>query len=307
MKKDDLKSLVTQIHTELVGAIDAQNEPTKEQVIHYLRDAIITLQNINDDKTDSIEHAKLAFSNAYKEIAKQSISSYQESNETFEKLSKIHQEALDEFEPELIDVPAITTKFNDIQSHMTDEVKRANKIISTLTNQIKELEEDSNLDGLTKTFNRRALDRYLINVTKKENLKHNLNFLMLDIDDFKAINDTYGHVAGDKILIFIANTLHKTLRDGDKVFRYGGEEFVVILNRIDADRCVEIANRILHNISTNSLFYKGQSINVTMSIGATVYVDGDTPESLTERADKALYKSKALGKNQLNMEYLNGN
>jgi len=307
MEKDDLKSLVTQMYKELLENIDSQSEASKEQVIDYLQNAIKTIRKINDDKIDSIEHAKLAFTNAYKEIAKESLLSYKQTNGKFEELSKLHQEAFDEFKPHFIDIPLITTKFNEIQLHMTQEIQKANEIIQMLSSQIKDLEEDSNLDGLTKVFNRRALNTYLQSITKKGSLKHELHLLILDIDDFKHINDTYGHIAGDKILIFLANLLRKTLRDGDKVFRYGGEEFVIILNRITTQKCVEIAKRILQNVSTNTLLYKAQSVNITLSIGATKYLPGDTPESLIERADKALYRSKSAGKNQLNMEDTNGN
>lgn len=306
MQKDDLKSLVTQMYKELLDSIDSQETPSKEQVIDYLEDAVNTIKKIDDDEIDSIEHAKLAFTNAYKEIAKKSISSYKATNDKFEELGKMHQSALEEVQDKLIDLPTITSKFNEIQSHMTEEVQKANSIITQLNMQIKALEEDSNLDGLTKVFNRRALDRYLTKITQKGQLKHELHLLILDIDDFKSINDSYGHVVGDKILIFIANLLRNTLRDGDKVFRYGGEEFVIILNRITETKCLEIAQRILKTISTNTLLYKGKSVNVTISIGATKYAEGDTPESLIARADKALYNSKAQGKNQLNMEFKNG-
>jgi diguanylate cyclase (GGDEF)-like protein len=307
MQKKDLKSLVTQMYENLLENIDSQDEANKEQVINYLENAIDTIKKINDDAIDSIEHAKLAFTNTYKEIAKKSISSYQETNGKFEKLGKLHQTALEEAKDHLIDLPAITNKFNEIQTHITQEVKKANETITQLNQQIKELEEDSNLDALTKVFNRRALDRYLASVMKKGHLQHDLYLLILDIDDFKSINDTYGHVAGDKILIFIANLLRNTLRDGDKIFRYGGEEFVIILNRITENKCEEIAQRILHIISTNTLLYKGDSVNVTVSIGATKYVNGDDPDTLIARADKALYSSKGKGKNQLNMELKNGN
>lgn len=306
MKKDDLKSLVTQMYKELLDNIDSQETPSKEQVVDYLEDAVNTIKKIDDDQIDSIEHAKLAFTNAYKEIAKKSISSYKATNDKFQELGKMHQSVLEEVQDKLIDLPTITSKFNEIQAHMTEEVQKANSIITQLNMQIKNLEEDSNLDGLTKVFNRRALDRYLQKITQKGNLQHELHLLILDIDDFKSINDTYGHVVGDKILIFIANLLRNTLRDGDKVFRYGGEEFVIILNRITAEKCEEIAERILHTISTNTLLYKGESVNVTISIGATKYIDGDTPESLIDRADKALYNSKKQGKNQLSTEFTNG-
>jgi diguanylate cyclase (GGDEF)-like protein len=306
MKKDDLKSLVTQMYKELLNNIDSQEEANKEQILDYLTDAIETIKKIDDTELDSTEHARLAFSNAYKEIAKESLSSYKKTNGQFEALNKLQQSTLKEAKDHMIDLPSITEKFDEIQKHMTDEVHKANTIIAKLTQQINELEEDSNLDGLTRVFNRRALNKYLSNITEKGELQHDLYLLILDIDDFKTINDTYGHIVGDKILIFIANILRKTLRDGDKVFRYGGEEFVIILNRITEERCREIAKRILTTVSTNKLLYKGHSVKVTMSIGATKYLNGDTPDSLIERADKALYHSKEHGKNQLNMEFKNG-
>jgi len=303
MKKNDLKSLVVQMNKELINNIDSQDKATKEQVISYLQDAIRTINNIDDNKTDSIEHAKLEFTNAYKEIAKKSISSYQQTNGEFEKISKLHKEAMNEFTPHTIDID----KFNNIQNYMTEEIEKANEVISMLTKQIHDLEEESNLDGLTKVFNRRSLDKYLQNLTSKGEIKHSLHLIMLDIDDFKHVNDKYGHIAGDKVLIYLANLLRRDLRDGDKIFRYGGEEFVIILNRIEQKMCYDIVQRLLLSVSASHLLYKGNSIKITASIGTTQYVSGDTPERIIERADKALYKSKQNGKNQMNMELQNGN
>ena len=307
MKKDDLKSLVTQMHKELLENIDSQESANKAQIIDYLQNAIATIRKIDDTKIDSVESAKLAFSNGYKEIATQSLNSYKETNGQFEAISILHQSTLEEAREYLIDIPAISAKFTEVQEYMTKEVKKANEVISQLNAQIKLLEENTTLDGLTKVFNRRALDQYLDNITKKGVLQHDLYLLILDIDDFKNINDNYGHIVGDKILIFIANLLRKTLRDGDKVFRYGGEEFIIILNRITESKCEEIAKRILDTVNANTLFYKGHSVNVTLSIGVTKYFSGDTPDDLIERADRALYRSKEYGKNQLNMEFKNGN
>jgi len=302
MQKEDLKSLVTQMYDELISNIDAQEDATKEQVVSYLQDATNTIASINDDEINSIEHAKLAFSNAYKELVQKSLSSYKSTNNIFEELAQIHQETINECSEIHIDLPGITEKFNIIQSQMSNEVKRANQIITDLSIQVKELERSSNIDSLTKVFNRRALTTYLDNICSKGNIAYELHLLILDIDDFKVVNDTYGHIAGDKILIFIANMLRKTLRDGDKVFRYGGEEFVIILNRITPKSCQEITSRILKLIRSNRLIYKGKSLNVTMSIGGTMYQTGDTPDDIVSRADKALYKSKNNGKNQMNSE-----
>ena len=292
------------MYDNLLDNIDEEKDTTKEQVIHYLQDAIKTIELISEDNLGSLEHAKQSFTNVYKSIAEEGIQAYKESNDKFHSLTKTQQQNIKDVQNEFdcIDIDKISEKFGEIHDHMEAEVKRANKVINSLQEKIKTLEENSTLDPLTKVFNRRSLDKYLQNICKKGDLRHEMHFLMIDVDDFKQINDTYGHVAGDKILIFIANLLRKTLRDGDKIFRYGGEEFVIILNRINEDACEQIAKRILKLVSTNNLIYKGTTLHVTVSMGATTYQKGDTPETLIERADRALYKSKNNGKNQLNIE-----
>jgi diguanylate cyclase (GGDEF)-like protein len=305
MQKEDLISLVTQMYEELIDNINVQEDPSKDQVVSFMQDATDSIASINDKDINSIEHAKLAFSNAYKEVAKQSLDEYGISNERFEELAQLHQETIEECSLEQIDMSSIQNKFNDIQSHMSKEVERANQVITKLTSKIKHLEKNSNIDSLTNVYNRRSLSSYLNNICSKKDIPYELHLLILDIDDFKKINDTFGHIAGDKILIFIANILKKTLRDGDKIFRYGGEEFVIVLNRIDTQSCMKISKRLLKLVSSNHLIYKGESINVTISIGATKYHPHDTPDTLIARADKALYKSKHNGKNQMNTETVN--
>lgn len=306
MLKDDLKSLVTQIYKNLLEQIDEQKDATKEYVVEYFKEAADIISTIKNDDIHSIDQAKLTFINAYKEIATRSLSSYEHTSDRFEELAQMHKETLNECHQQQINLPVITEKFNDIQTHMTNEVKKANATISELTKQIKTLEETSNIDALTKVFNRRALTSYLDEICSQENITYEFHLLILDIDDFKIINDTYGHIAGDKILIFIANILKKTLRDGDKIFRYGGEEFIIVLNRIDSLHCKKITHRLLELIRGNKLIYKGQNINVTMSIGTTIYAHGDTPDTLVARADEALYRAKHNGKNQIHTELKNG-
>lgn len=299
MQKDDLKSLVTQMYKNLLDKIDEEEEATKEQVIAYLKDSANIISAIDDREIDSEEHAKSVFSNAYKELTDKSIASYKNTNTKFEKLAQMHEKTINECKLEEIDLSSLTEKFNEIQTHMTDEIKKANTVISSLTNQVKILEETTNLDSLTKVFNRRALTTYLEEVCERGNANNELHLLILDIDDFKEINDKHGHIAGDKVLIFIANIFRKTLRDGDKVFRYGGEEFIIVLNRIDAEHCKKIADRLLELVRNSKLIYKGKGIQVTMSIGTTRYEERDTPDTLISRADKALYRAKQNGKNQM--------
>ncbi|MCK4737312.1 MAG: GGDEF domain-containing protein [Sulfurimonas sp.] len=299
MQKSDLKALVKEIYENLLERIETNENASKEQVVNYLKDAVDIVSNIDDSEIDSIEHAKAAFNNKYKEILNQSLTSYEYTNERFEQLTQLHEKALNECVNDQIDLPTLTGKFNEIQSHMTNEIEKANEIIAELTTKVKILEETTNLDALTKVFNRRALDSYLTSVCSNPSIPYNLHVLMLDVDNFKIINDKYGHITGDKILIFISNILRKTLRDGDKIFRYGGEEFTIILNRNSDEECELISERLLTLISSNKLIYMGQKISVTVSIGATKLLKDDIPDSLLSRADKALYFSKHNGKNQV--------
>jgi len=125
---------------------------------------------------------------------------YESTNDKFEKLTLMQTLAIEECYKKHIDLPAITEKFTEIQIHMTNEIKKANDIISQLSSQVKLLEKKSNIDSLTKVFNRRALDSYLHSLCKKEKIPYELHLLMLDLDNFKILNDKYGHLAGDKTL-----------------------------------------------------------------------------------------------------------
>ncbi|MDF1883665.1 GGDEF domain-containing protein [Sulfurimonas sp. SAG-AH-194-C21] len=308
MQKEDLKALINQMHKELIENIDANANPSKEQVVTFLQDATNAISSLKEGSLNDLERSKLMFTNAYREIAKKSLDSYSTSNNAFEELAQIHEETLISATDLHLNLPEIAQKFTNLQKQMFSEIEKANSIITELTMQVNELERNSNLDSLTKVFNRRALTTYLDRLCDKGHIAYELHVLILDIDDFKVINDTFGHIAGDKVLIFIANILRSTLRDGDKVFRYGGEEFVIILNRITPSVCLDVTNRILNLIRSNQLIYKGSTLNVTMSIGATQYSNGDTPEDIIGRADKALYKSKKNGKDQMNSELApNGN
>ncbi|WP_300454065.1 GGDEF domain-containing protein [Sulfurimonas sp.] len=299
MQKNDLKALIGEIYENLLERIEAEEEPTKGQVVTYLQDAMEIVSDINDKDIDSIEHAKASFKNSYKELMKQSLNSYKSTNQKFGELAERNQEAIEKCSSQHIDIDSLSSMFDEIQSHMIEEVKKANEVIADLTQKVKILEETSNLDPLTKVFNRRALSAYLADVCSNKGVPYAMHVIMLDIDNFKTINDKYGHLTGDKILIFISNVLRKTLRDGDKIFRYGGEEFTVVINRNTDEQCELIANRLLNLVSSNKLIYMGERISVTASIGVTKLKSGDTPDSLLSRADKALYMSKRNGKNMV--------
>ena len=302
MARDELVSLIDELCLSIRDFLYNNEDVQKEQLAAYLKNSAKLIADISQHELSSYSKDKNLLADSYKDIAKDCLTSYEKTSTNISKLSEQHQEAIAKCEAEPIDLPMITSKFNEIQDHMIDEVARANSIISNLTSQIKDLEEKSNIDPLTKVFNRGALDSYIKELCDNVNKNYETHLLVIDIDDFKQINDKFGHIAGDKILIYISKILKRTLRDGDKVFRYGGEEFMVVLNRIQMEQCKIIANRLLKLIGENKLIYKGNTIGVTVSIGATQLKVGDTPDSFISRADKALYSSKHSGKNKLTME-----
>lgn len=241
--------------------------------------------------------------NVYKDVALLSIGSYTQSNQTFEKITDNHAMILKEQEnSNFIDFNNINEKFVDIQSHLSQEVQRANKIIQDLHTQVQTLEITTTLDPLTKTFNRYALQKHLTELLSISRQTQELFILMVDIDNFKTINDQHGHIAGDKVLIFIAKLLKKALRDGDKVYRFGGEEFVIILNRTDLVGAQLVANRFLSLCRQNKPVFHNEQITVTLSVGLTQTRENDTMDEVLHRADLALYRAKNNGKDRLEME-----
>jgi len=305
LNKDGLKSIASHIYDELLNKINSEEILSKDQTLDYLTDLINTISNDTKLSKSKIETKP---KDNYANIADKSISSYEHTNQKFEHLTKLHDEILLSCKEKDINIPSIVDKLNNIQNQMMNEIKEANNIIFQLSKQVNVLKKESNLDALTKVLNRRALSTNLENIcSNKKSFKSNRTHLViLDIDDFKMVNDTYGHVTGDKILIFISNIIKKTLKNHSKVFRFGGEEFVILFNDISYDETKAIAIKLLGLIRESKLIYKHQTINVTISIGITTQLRDDTPDKLIARADKALYKAKHKGKDQMYSEINDG-
>jgi diguanylate cyclase (GGDEF)-like protein len=121
---------------------------------------------------------------------------------------------------------------------------------------------------------------------------------MADIDDFKKVNDTYGHECGDEILIIVSEIVSNNVREQDYVCRWGGEEMLVLL-KTDKDTAVSVAERICKEVSENAVEYKGENVGVTLTLGVSQYQNGENIRTIIDRADKNLYYGKNHGKNQV--------
>lgn len=155
-------------------------------------------------------------------------------------------------------------------------------------------------DALTGAGNRICLDNVLAREFElATRYKQPLSVLMIDIDHFKQVNDNHGHSAGDKVLRAVADTLSETCRCADMVFRYGGEEFAVVLNKTDLSGARIIAERLRSTIAELSCIYDNKAIPITISVGVATMRADEKKDELIKRADEALYEAKRNGRNQV--------
>jgi len=159
---------------------------------------------------------------------------------------------------------------------------------------------ESITDGLTGLYNVRKFDQLFNDVcTEAQERDEKISLLYIDIDHFKTVNDTYGHVEGDQVLVELSHILTSTVRSFDHVSRNGGEEFTVILLDCPAQRAEEISERIRKRVQNHAFqLATGESISITVSIGIACYDETtNTPQLLIEEADQALYEAKQSGRN----------
>ncbi|HET8808264.1 MAG TPA: GGDEF domain-containing protein [Methylophaga sp.] len=155
-------------------------------------------------------------------------------------------------------------------------------------------------DKLTGMPNRESFDRHLdreIDLSKRLHLP--LSLLVVDIDNFKMINDAYGHSSGDRALTLIAQTLINCLRRSDIAFRYGGEEFTIVLSHCDLNTATQVAERLREAVSQLTCHDGTRSFSLTVSIGLAQMKADENSYQLFDRADKALYQAKADGRNRI--------
>ena len=196
-----------------------------------------------------------------------------------------------------------------------DEINRINSLVPSIKNYLEaakpviegrilmdKLRDTSLRDGMTGLYNRRFLEEFIDQVmsqAQRENETYSV--LMLDIDFFKMVNDTYGHDIGDKVIVRLGQLLQDSIRDADLAIRYGGEEFIIMLHNADAEGTLRVANKI-HSEFSKLIFEveDGKTMQKTLSIGIAKFPkDGDTIWKCIKYADTALYEAKNTGRNKV--------
>lgn len=200
------------------------------------------------------------------------------------------------------EVTALNRFVSEKQEREEAYYSKLTKRIEVLQARLVETEEAAALDPLTQIANRGTFDSTLKRwLNRARQADKPFVLLLLDIDNFKRVNDTYGHVVGDRVLLAAARTLAAQTRQDDLLARYGGEEFAILMAGATLRQAEPRAREILKTIASNVYEFDHQGrverLSYTFSAGATESVSGDTAESVIKRADEGLYEAKHRGKN----------
>ncbi|GAB57324.1 sensor domain-containing diguanylate cyclase [Rheinheimera nanhaiensis] len=168
-----------------------------------------------------------------------------------------------------------------------------------LQHSVARLQLANRTDGLTGVFNRSYWQQQLgYEIQRAERYQHPLSLLLFDLDKFKQLNDHYGHLGGDAVLIEVARLVAALLRDTDLLGRYGGEEFGIILPETDLTGAMQVAQRLCSAVAAHRVAFEQQQLLATISLGVTGFTSGLSSDQLIQQADEALYSAKRQGRNQ---------
>ncbi len=187
-------------------------------------------------------------------------------------------------------------KISSATTALKDNMETQVTQIKALSSRLEDAESQARSDPLTGLANRRKLAEFLSTVKDTT-----ASFIMLDIDHFKSINDTYGHDAGDEILTVLASILTESVRETDMVARLGGEEFCIVLVGINAEPAFHIAEKVRQSIEVHPFKTRQGKVDVNISLGVAEHRDKEAHAAWIKRADQALYQSKEGGRNRVTL------
>ncbi|MFC4158480.1 GGDEF domain-containing protein [Chitinimonas lacunae] len=192
------------------------------------------------------------------------------------------------------------TRSRDELIEARTKAEAAEQRIDELEAELRSISEKVREDQLTGALNRRGFDEaFATELARKERSGKPMCLAMLDIDNFKKLNDQLGHQAGDDALIHLVNVVRESLRPTDVVARYGGEEFVILLPETSLSEAAAIMRRVQRDLTKRFFLHNNERLLITFSAGVTLYHDGEGQEVAIERADQAMYEAKKAGKNQV--------
>lgn len=202
----------------------------------------------------------------------------------------------------LIEAKSLVKSGTDLSGNMTSTSKE----LKILQKKLEQSREDAETDALTGLINRRGFEKRLCKEIKNAvHTRKRLSLIMVDLDHFKRVNDTFGHLVGDNVLKTLAKILKTQLKGKDSPARFGGEEFILLLPDTRLEDAAKVAENIRKNLASREWKQKdsGKSLGkITLSLGVAQYRIGEAEDSIIARADKSLYLAKSQGRNQVKTE-----
>jgi|GEM_PF-2858339 len=197
-----------------------------------------------------------------------------------------------------LSIEILANQINDKLERDQSYIKVLQEQVEILRSQMETLKTETHTDALTKLYNRRAFDERIISeVNMARRLRRPLSLVMIDMDYFKEINDTYGHQAGDELLCAFSSMLSRQFfRKIDFIARYGGDEFIIIMSHCDLKGAQNAAGRLLKDVKDNPLRIGKDELKTGVSIGVAQYILDEKPEDFVKRTDEALYDAKNSGR-----------
>jgi diguanylate cyclase len=194
------------------------------------------------------------------------------------------------------DMLRVSAELEDARRHSSDHEER----IRVLERELEHACSQARVDKLTGALNRRGLEQaWAAETSRAKRLGSPLCLAMLDIDNFKALNDRVGHQAGDRALVHLAGVVGRSLRPSDTIARFGGEEFVLLLPHTPLEEAMAVMTRLQRELTRRFFLHNNERLLVTFSAGLTAWRSGEPQEAALERADSALYEAKRAGKNRV--------
>jgi diguanylate cyclase len=293
---DKFKELSNQLVKDLVDKVDSSS--VYESELEQVFDELVVQKYFIDKELETVKEVFVAFTKSIYEMNQSSGKFDETLNEQIDVIK-----AAENISDILSAKNVVLSQAKIIQTQtdaMREELEASKRTISKLTQLLEQVESKAMIDPLTQVFNRGTYNMEIFQMIKKfKRYKNPAALFIVDIDHFKIFNDSYGHKAGDAVLISVASVIKDSVRDTDMVFRYGGEEFVVILNKLDLKNALKVTEKVRAQIESHQITNKATLLNVTVSIGLSCFKDGDTETSVFERADKALYQGKLNGRNRV--------
>ncbi len=310
MEKEEVFEFILKIREAVLKKLDATKTPSYPKYYEKIfREILTDVDNPEITKLfqrysegNSAENADEELEK-YIKLSKDSLNAFSSSNRSISKTvmaqgDYLDSVRLDEVNKAHVDYQRIMQSMLSFQGQLLEELRRSDEEIRRLEIELEQALSESKMDPLTKLLNKRAFISDMEQmISAAGGRKLDMTILLIDVDDFTQINEEFGHLAGDKVLIFLANTFKNSIREGDKIYRYGEEEFVMVLNRLVPEKSLEIANRIRSKVEISKLIYSEQILKVTVSMGVAHHRDDDDMSTMLARAVEGLKLAKQSGKN----------